>query len=427
MSDNLSVLLLQDLICNGSKEVLLARQNAPSLPAVFGIFRRREGQMAEGGGGGGSINGLKEGDGGDDNDDALVLALTDGTATYALSVRSSDFRGGKSADGIRELLLMKGAGGVANQFLLIDIGDGRPKIKVNIKEKDEKSGIVRLVWVGDLLPMGAAMEGGAEAGNNANALPFVKVVAGSLREARDEISASRLELRQALEDLAGWKDTATKLDKTWQEEKDDLLDRYLVLYNSVKSDLRKALSDLEEEKNKNKLHAVVQEVVPNELAARKRKGFEIDDSEEEEMWNAEEVERLARGPAVQKGGAESARRKRPHADSDHGSVSLQMRIGAPSLETDKGRSQLEVKTVDAREDHGDRAGVGGSALRVNPLTGVREIFGLGAIFDEDKNNFDAYRKKRRKKNVETVDASGTKQTGISCVAGEDSDATTDGG
>ena len=81
---------------------------------------------------------------------------------------------------------MKGAGGVANQFLLIDIGDGRPKIKVNIKEKDEKSGIVRLVWVGDLLPMGAAMEGGAEAGNNANALPFVKVVAGSLREARDE-------------------------------------------------------------------------------------------------------------------------------------------------------------------------------------------------------------------------------------------------
>ena len=47
MSDNLSVLLLQDLICNGSKEVLLARQNAPSLPAVFGIFRRREGQMAE--------------------------------------------------------------------------------------------------------------------------------------------------------------------------------------------------------------------------------------------------------------------------------------------------------------------------------------------------------------------------------------------
>ena len=93
----------------------------------------------------------------------------------------------------------------------------------------------------------------------------------------------------------------SKLDSEGQVEKDELLDRFLVLLNRVKSDLRKARKHLEDERKKTKNgSSVIQSYFPSALFPPKKELVDLNDGHDYEIFDTEEVERLAAGP-LQKG------------------------------------------------------------------------------------------------------------------------------
>ena len=159
------------------------------------------------------------------------------------------------------LLLDENNSSITISFGLIDtcIGDAAkpPKIKMTARER-LNSGIVKVVW-SDFL------ESGSAAGNNGNnAYLFASFLTTSLRDANKDIAELRADLSKAKADMTGWKDTASKLDDKWQKEKDGLTERFLVLYNRVKSDLRDAKKELSDEKKKKTVR--VEPLVQNALA-----------------------------------------------------------------------------------------------------------------------------------------------------------------
>ena len=175
------------------------------------------------------------------------------------------------------LLLDENNSSIAISFGLIDIGDADkpPKIKMTVRERLD-SGIVKVVW-SDFL------ESGSAAGNNGNnAYLFASFLTTSLRDANEDIAQLRADLSKAKADMTGWKDTASKLDNKWQKEKDGLTERFLVLYNRVKSDLRDAKKELSDEKKKKTVTRTVKRVVEK--------------SEEERAAIAEERELLESDP-----------------------------------------------------------------------------------------------------------------------------------
>lgn len=295
------------------------------------------------------------------------------------------------------LLLDENNSSITISFGLIDIGDAHkpPKIKMTVRERLD-SGIVKVVW-SDFL------ESGSATGNNAYL--FTLFLTTSLRDANKDIAQLRADLSKAKADMTGWKDTATKLDDKWQKEKDGLTERFLVLYNRVKSDLRDAKKELSDEKKKKTVR--VEPLVQNALAPEEPTAAQNHNVQEELMWDADMVEMMAAGPAKKKPSAAaksngvsrkvakpSAKRTR---DVDAPMANKSARHNGDDSPSKKITSRSAQDSDDDEDDEDDDLGASQSQARANPYSGATEMWGPGGIFAESQggvDDFETYRKKR---------------------------------
>ena len=265
------------------------------------------------------------------------------------------------------------------------------------------SGIVKVVW-SDFL------ENSSSAGNNAYL--FASFLITSLRDAHKDIAQLRTELSKAKADMTGWKDTASKLDKKWQKEKDGLTERFLVLYNRVKSDLRDAKRELSDEKKKKTVR--VEPLVQNALAPEEPTAAQIYNDQEDLMWDADMVEMMAAGPAKKKPSAAAksngASRKvasttsttaKPSAkrtrDIELSKAKKSARHNRDDPPSKKLTSRSAQDSDDDEDDDDDDLVASQSQAIANPYSGATEMWGPGGIFAECQDgidDFEAYRKKR---------------------------------
>ena len=265
-------------------------------------------------------------------------------------------------------------------------------MKITVRERLD-SGIVKVVW-------NDFMESGPAANNNA--YRFTSHLTSSLRDANKDIAELRAELAKAKADMTGWKDTASKLDGILQKEKDGLTERFLVLYNRVKQDLRNAKKELSEEKKKKTVR--VEPMVQNALAPEEPMAPQNNDDQEELMWDANMVEMMAAGPAKKKPSAATKSRptgataakqptKRTREEEAPTAKKAARHNGGDS--PSKKHASRDAKDSDSDEDEDDD--LGASQARSNPYSGATEMWGPGGIFADSQggaNDFETYRKKR---------------------------------
>jgi len=305
-----------------------------------------------------------------------------------------------NTENLQSLLLDESNSSITISFGLIDIGDANspPKLKITVRERLD-SGIVKVVW-------NNFMESGPAANNNA--YRFTSFLTSSLRDANKDIAELRAELAKAKADMTGWKDTASKLDGILQKEKDGLTERFLVLYNRVKQDLRNAKKELSEEKKKKTVR--VEPLVQNALAPEEPMAPQNNDDQVELMWDANMVETMAAGPAKKKPSA--ATKSRPTgATAAKQPTKRTLEEEAPTAKkaarhnggdspskkhTSRGAKDSD-SDPDSDEDKDDDLGASQSQARSNPYSGATEMWGPGGIFADSQggqNDFETYRKKR---------------------------------
>ena len=321
------------------------------------------------------------------------------------SIKKEDLKStSENTESLPLLLLDENNSSITISFGLIDIGDAAkpPTIKMTVRERLD-SGIVKVVW-SDFL------ESGSAAGNNGiNAYLFASFLTTSLRDANKDIAELRADLSKAKADMTGWKDTASKLDNKWQKEKDGLTERFLVLYNRVKSDLRDAKKELSDEKKKKTMR--VEPLVQNALAPEEPSAAKNHNDQEELMWDADMVEMMAAGPTKKKPSAAAmsngASRKvasttstatKPRAKRTRHDEATKAKKSARHNGDESPSKKLSSRAVqDSSDDDEDDLGASQSQARANPYSGATEMWGPGGIFAESQggiDDFETYRKKR---------------------------------
>ena len=323
------------------------------------------------------------------------------------SIKKGDLKStSENTESLPLLLLDENNSSITISFGLIDIGDAAkpPTIKMTVRERLH-SGIVKVVW-SDFLESGSAA-----GGNGNNAYLFASFLTTSLRDANKDIAQLQTDLSKAKADMTGWKDTASKLDNKWQKEKDGLTERFLVLYNRVKSDLRDAKKELSDEKKKKTVR--VEPLVQNALAPEEPTAAKIQNGQEELMWDADMVEMMAAGPTKKKpapaaksngvgrkvasttGTATKPSAKRTR-DDEATKAKKSARHNGDDSPSKKLTSRAAQDSSDDDEDEDD-LGASQSQARANPYSGATEMWGPGGIFAESQggiDDFETYRKKR---------------------------------
>lgn len=219
-----------------------------------------------------------------------------------------------------------------------------PTIKMLMRER-LSTGVVRILWSDRLKPFQP----------EAGAFAFCSALGSSINQGKRQME----DLQKQCQGLLGWKDTAEKLNGEWQKDKDELLERFLILYKKTQEELRKALTEIDDlKKSANQEPAsliaaaarTTQGARTTAAGARGRNkakaapAFEYQFGRDVELYDTETVERLAEG-----------RKGRPTGDVASGAAREQ--TGPPS-----------VVALPARK---------------NPLTGSIEVWDVDALLDEE--------------------------------------------
>lgn len=185
-----------------------------------------------------------------------------------------------------------------SKFLLQD-GREHPKIsitfqhhndeslKVSIQQRLQSSGLMKLIFLGFLQQESANTR-------QKNVLDFCQSLGEAINGAQTEISDLQRELTDTQQRLQGWKDTAEKLDRdVWQREKDELLDKFLKLFQEAKTRANEKIQTLQEELIEARAKTSVSK---NRVVSR---ALELDDApddlESREPFPLEQVAALAQG------------------------------------------------------------------------------------------------------------------------------------
>jgi hypothetical protein len=112
---------------------------------------------------------------------------------------------------------------------------GTMGIKLVIKEM-LSIGVVKVLWTDTL----------KRKDESSGALSFCSILGNCVNEAKDEIDVLKTERDSIQADLEGWKDTAEKLDRDWQNEKDLLTHRFFELYQKTHEELVKSSQEVKQ-------------------------------------------------------------------------------------------------------------------------------------------------------------------------------------
>jgi len=128
------------------------------------------------------------------------------------------------------------------------IQDDGEKVKLVIKyyHGSDEDGSMKKAWSGILEKQQDTNDNNNDrknGGQNAN-LSFFKILGDSINQGRNNVEILQSEKDQLQKDGGAWKDTAQKLEGTWQREKDMVFKNFSTLYNKTKNELDKALKEI---------------------------------------------------------------------------------------------------------------------------------------------------------------------------------------
>jgi len=250
--------------------------------------------------------------------------------------------------------------------------DGDPAfVKMTIKQS--LGSIVRVVWSGRLLMT-----------QEPTAMEFIQTISSELLKSNGVIEQLRENETKLKSQMISWKDTAEKLGDTWQEEKDGLFSRFLVLLNRVKNKLRAAHKELKEEKEKNLLQKERGRAPSIPYMSQKTDHLvDYEDEHDIERYDPEQVKRLAMGH-TSRGSKRSVRignaqqmQKRQRQD-EHKPES-----GEPLTNKSISRSTLISRPSQERLDLNYETALTDSQIIKNPHTGAIEMWSAESIFSQD--------------------------------------------
>ncbi len=293
----------------------------------------------------------------------------------------------------------------SNSYNGID-GEDYNFIKITIKQAER--GMVRIVYSGELLPSRAIHRddnnsytietelSGSTRDNRRqnNVMDFLHSIATSYNQSMAQIDTLQNQHKKLKKELLSWKDTATKLQQSWQNEKDDTLQRYLVLLNRVKSDLRCAKDELKKEKDK---QALLERKFSSRSATltnsqRGPPGREAvvdhDDEHDVEMFDEYEVSQLAQGKRVDANLSKKGILKRETSTTPRAAATA-IKIKLPNQESSCSTSSTSAPPLFQSSQYSQNLSqsfYSQSSVRENPHTGSKEYYSVADLFRDDDNN-----------------------------------------
>eukprot|EP00978_Attheya_sp_CCMP212_P008171 scaffold19088_cov53-Attheya_sp.AAC.5 len=250
-------------------------------------------------------------------------------------------------------------------------------ILMTIRER-LSSGIVRLVWSGALketkkeLRLGHVLEDknndSDSAGPSSSALPVAILLGNFLRESSNELDVTKRQSEQVASELAAWKDTATQLDAKWQTEKDELTQRFLVLLNRVKGDLRRTKNNLQRAQDIAKATPTNALIQPGTVVTEDQLLETAADDDDYLLYDPQMVERLANGPP------KSAKMKQPTKEKVTRSTQATAEKKSRDLSLSQSSQNNNVTTL-------SQASSASHPTRRNPLTGAIEVWDAQEILN----------------------------------------------
>jgi len=271
-------------------------------------------------------------------------------------------------------------------------------VKVVIKQSIDK--VVRYVYSGDLESIQNYNQHDKTTKTNRyqndNVMTFIYSITNALQQSKFKNEHMELEKSELMKQLHSWQDTATKLDKSWQKEKEDTLNRYLVLLNHCKQDLRTAKNKLQDSQQKyNDLLRQTQETsdkssgqstgkVQDQEQEQKEAVIDYEDEHDIEIFDEDEINLLARGKRVYSSKNASKKEKRVeqnHTFSRQTSVTTEVTT-SQSQPTSRPMSQHSQLTSAAYPSNSQTLSQSQSS-RTNPHTGVVEMWSVDDLFHDE--------------------------------------------
>jgi hypothetical protein len=232
------------------------------------------------------------------------------------------------------------------------IHEGRDGMQLEIKHNDTTMGVTRILGSHTLVP------------TSSNGLEFANTLGTVVNDSIAQIQHYQTQQEILQTNLSSWKDTAEKLDRDWQQEKDLLLNRFLQLYKRAHLQLRESQSKVQQLQEELMLQARAVAIDNHNNnnnkspSCKKQKRAprpplppplptytSLPDDNDAQQFDSEMVNMLAAGKTMEKSLVEKKRKRSSSSSST---------------------------TAD---------GVGG-AIRTNPHTGAKEVFDANVLFDD---------------------------------------------
>ena len=246
-----------------------------------------------------------------------------------------------------------------------------------LKIKFTNNGIVRVVYSQNI-PQ-----------KSCSSLPFLQQTSQSLMTSISSSHSLKIQSLKIENERNAWKDAATKLSiEQWKNEREQLMNRFLILLNRVKGDLRTANEKNNQETQK---YAVLNEKYKRlELELNKGRELVVDhiDEHDDNIFDDREVMRLAAGDRVDNAtltptsrrtgtgrmASIMAKKRKLNAGAGAGASSI------PSATAKRTKAAVDHGGADYTQDSSS------SKIRKNPLTGSIEIWDADAIFSDSSGD-----------------------------------------
>jgi hypothetical protein len=226
---------------------------------------------------------------------------------------------------------------------------------------------------------------------SSSSISFLQSISLSLKESTSTTLSLKIQLNKMERERNGWKDTATKLSTDhWKNEREQLMNRFLILLNRVKGDCRTANEKLSEESQR---YAVLHEKHKRlELELNKGRELVVDHMDEHDinLFDDHEAKKLAAGDRVDD--SSFAREeidttkfllaKKRKANSSLGSSSNKSRPGVGSTSIALSTNQMGTNQSFLDTHASSNSG----KTRKNPLTGSVEIWDTEGMFSDSSSD-----------------------------------------
>lgn len=329
-------------ICTGTKRISIAEIDSSPADGTISVYCRPRNNADDGV----SVRRSPASRLSSGGDDCLHVMITDGANTFYESIARKDIRHivsevDQQLDKVASILLYPDGEifKVSYKRVRVQLLGGShdsknaTSVKVSVR-KTCMNNIVRPVWEGilndichyhyDDLPLFArnALPDVMNQSECSSGLSFSVMLGDTINKLHKEIDALRTKNKQLETNTLRWKSTSDKLSNQWENEKSELTDRFLTLFNEHKARHVETKKELDQLKTSRQRNEPISGTSNNRSSLGK--SVEMPDHEDEHdvaEYDDEMVKRLAAGPSSTKRRSNarepvaSQKQKRQNSDS----------------------------------------------------------------------------------------------------------------